>query len=111
RPGGGALLFLKGFPAVLLGLVAWFLLADKPADVAWLDAAEKKALADALSVDAPRASAHGHLGEILRDPRVYVAGLVYFCIYSSTNTMGYWMPTLIRGPGGGDLKTMAPSAG
>jgi MFS family permease len=46
------------------------------------------------------------LRDVLTDPRVYVAGLVYFCIYSSTNTMGYWMPTLIRSLGVEDLRTI-----
>jgi MFS family permease len=104
--GWQALFVLEGIPAILLGLFAWFRLADKPADVAWLGAAQKQALAGALAVETPRTAAHGRLRDVLTDPRVHVAGLVYFCIYSSTNTMGYWMPTLIRGLGVEDLETI-----
>jgi MFS family permease len=104
--GWQALFVLEGIPAMLLGLWAWLRLADKPADVGWLSAAQKQALADALAADGPRAASHGRLREVLADPRVYVAGLVYFAIYSSTNTMGYWMPTLLRGLGVENLKTI-----
>jgi hypothetical protein len=51
--GWQALFVLEGIPAMLLGLYAWLRLADRPADVAWLDAAEKQALGAALAVEAP----------------------------------------------------------
>jgi sugar phosphate permease len=104
--GWQALFVLEGIPAIALALFAWVRLADKPASVHWLSITQKQALADALAADAHQATAHARLRDVLTDPRVLVAGLVYFCIYSSVNTMAYWMPTLIRGLGVENLKTI-----
>jgi MFS family permease len=104
--GWQALFVFEGIPAVLLGVFGWFWLADKPEQAPWLDREEKHALASELERDAGREQAHGRLRDVFRDPRVYIAGLVYLCISSGTNTVGYWMPTLIRGFGVDDLKTI-----
>ncbi|MBO9648128.1 MAG: MFS transporter [Variovorax sp.] len=101
-----ALFVLEGIPAVLLGLFAWFRLSDTPATASWLNSEERLRLASALAADSPRQASQGRLRDVLRDRRVYIAGLVYFCIYCGVNTTGYWMPTLIRGLGVEDLKTI-----
>ncbi|MDD2058540.1 MFS transporter [Pseudomonas sp. GD03860] len=98
------LFVLTGAPAILLGLFGWFWLTDRPAQATWLSEDEKQRLAAELSN--PGTASHGHLGAALRDPRLYIAGLVYFCIYSGSNTVSYWMPTLIRGFGLEDLRAI-----
>ena len=100
------LFVLEGIPAILLGLFGWFWLVDKPDDARWLTAQEKSLLAAGLAQGRPADTAHATLAQVLRNPRVYVAGLVFFCIYSGSNTVSYWMPTLIRGFGVHDLKTI-----
>jgi MFS family permease len=99
------LFVLEGIPAVLLGIFGWFWLTDRPCDARWLDSREKQMIATALATGKASALApHGRLIDALREPRVYIAGLVFFCIYSGTNTVSYWMPTLIKGFGLEDLK-------
>ncbi|WP_160105733.1 MFS transporter [Pseudomonas izuensis] len=100
------LFVLEGVPAMLLGVFGWFWLVDKPEDARWLSPQEKHVLATALAQGRPGDSAKASLVQILRNPRVYIAGLVFFCIYSGSNTVSYWMPTLIRGFGVDDLKTV-----
>ncbi|WP_449433161.1 MFS transporter [Pseudomonas putida] len=100
------LFVFEGVPAMLLGLFGWFWLVDKPADAAWLSAQEKQLLASALAQGQTAGSAHASLAQVLRNPRVYIAGLVFFCLYSGSNTVSYWMPTLIRGFGVENLKTI-----
>jgi len=43
--GWRAMLFLEGLPSILLGIVAYFHLADDPAKARWLSSAEKKEIA------------------------------------------------------------------
>ncbi|MDD2058667.1 MFS transporter [Pseudomonas sp. GD03860] len=104
------LFVVEGIPAMLLGLFGWFWLVDKPADARWLTARQKQLLAQALAQGQGPDTARATLGEVLRNPRVYIAGLVFFCIYSGSNTVSYWMPTLIRGFGVEDLKTIGSLA-
>jgi len=99
-----ALFVLEGVPAVLLGLFAWFWLDDKPHGVSWLSAREKAIVqAQLASEHAAGDGSHASFRHLLRDPRVLMAGLVFFCIYSGTNTVAYWMPTLIQSLGLSDL--------
>lgn len=98
------LFVLTGLPAVLLGLFAWFWLADTPAKASWLNESEKRMITEALSTGITTQQPQARLIEVLREPRVYIAGLVFFCIYSGSNTVSYWMPTLIRGFGLEDLR-------
>jgi len=100
------LFVLEGVPAMLLGLFGWFWLVDKPADATWLSRQEKQLLASALAQGQTVGSTHASLAQVLRNPRVYIAGLVFFCLYSGSNTVSYWMPTLIRGFGVENLKTI-----
>ncbi|MDM0111241.1 MFS transporter [Variovorax sp. J22R133] len=101
------LFLLTGGPAVLLGVLGWYWLDDRPSDARWLSAAQKQALTTALVGEpAGGKASHGGFAQALRDPRMYLAGVVYFCIYSGSNTVSYWMPTLIRGFGLEDLKTV-----
>ncbi|MNJ48902.1 putative metabolite transport protein NicT [compost metagenome] len=85
-------------------MLGWFWLVDKPVNARWLNAAEKQLLAMALAQGRPADTANASLAQVLRNPRVYLAGLVFFCLYSGSNTVSYWMPTLIRGFGVEDLK-------
>jgi sugar phosphate permease len=98
------LFVLTGMPAVVLGVFGWFWLTDKPAQAKWLSPEQKQALATALETEPGKTQ--GGFAQVLRDPRLYIAGLVYFCIYSGSNTVSYWMPTLIRDFGLHDLKTI-----
>ncbi len=104
------LFVVEGIPAILLGVFGWFWLVDKPADARWLTPRQKQLLSNALAQGQGADTARATLGEVLRNPRVYIAGLVFFCLYSGSNTVSYWMPTLIRGFGVDDLKTIGSLA-
>lgn len=100
------LFVLEGLPAIILGIGALYWLDDKPEQARWLSRDEKNVIAAALQREAGKAGPTASWTTALRDPRVYLAGLVYFCIYSGTNTVSYWMPTLIRGLGVENIKTI-----
>lgn len=97
-----ALFVVEGIPAMLLGLLAYRWLDDGPDRAQWLTAAEKALLKHDLAGQAP-AGRHGGVRTLLKDKRIYVIGLTFLSIYASTNTIAYWMPTLIQGFGEGHV--------
>ncbi|MNJ23467.1 putative metabolite transport protein NicT [compost metagenome] len=96
------LFILTGAPTLVLGVFGWFWLTDRPEHSNWLTDDEKRQIAQAISSEP--GPVRSHFGGVLREPRLYIAGLVYFCIYSGSNTVTYWIPTLIQGFGLHDLK-------
>lgn len=100
------LFVLEGIPAILLGVFGWFWLVDKPDDARWLSSEEKHLITVGVAARRVAGAPNLSLAQVLRNPKVYIAGVVFFCIYSGSNTVSYWMPTLIRGFGIEDLKTI-----
>jgi len=100
------LFVLEGVPSVILGITAYLYLQDKPERAHWLTADEKGVIASALAPEEQR-KGQGHstggLGQVLRDPRLYLLGLVSFASYVLSNMINYWAPTLIRNSGVKDV--------
>lgn len=89
---------LEGAPAMLLGVIAWFWLGDRPEQATWLSSEEKARLADDFAADHRRAPAHAShsLGEALRNPRTYLFSFIYFSLTSALLMLLFWMPLMIR---------------
>lgn len=94
------LFLLEGAPAVLLGGAVLALLPDRPADVRWLDAEEKAALAAALAGGGPHREAHT-LRDALRDGRVWLLALIYFIFAMGLYGLTLWVPQIIKDVAGG----------
>ncbi|MGT2434209.1 MFS transporter (plasmid) [Cupriavidus basilensis] len=95
------LFLLEGMPAVILGVVAYCFLCDKPGDAKWLSDREKAIVrADLADEDqqAPGRKGHG-LRNALSNPKVYVGIVGYFCVLMPFNAIGFWAPTIIRDVG------------
>jgi MFS family permease len=88
---------LEALPCIVLGVVTFFCLPDRPADAAWLSAEDKRVLAGELAGStAPRDHS---FRAVARDVRVYVLALAYFCIISSIYAMSFWLPSILRDQG------------
>ncbi|MFM0152354.1 MFS transporter [Paraburkholderia sediminicola] len=87
---------VEGLPCIVLGVIAWFFLVDRPADAKWLSADDKRVLASGLG--APPA-AHHSFGQIARDPRVYLMAIAYFCVICGIYTVNFWLPTILKADG------------
>ncbi|SOE87540.1 D-galactonate transporter [Burkholderia sp. YR290] len=95
------LFILEGLPSVLLGLLAWFALTDRPQGAKWLTARERDIVIGALEAE-HRAKAdrrHESLGSVLRDPRVWIISYVLFASFMVANTLTFWSPTIIHNSG------------
>lgn len=91
------LFVLEGVPAVLLGITAYFYLADGPQAASWLSTDERRQVASDLARD--RATNPGttrSFAAALREPRVYLLSFIYFAFFCSLNTILLWTPTLLK---------------
>jgi sugar phosphate permease len=95
------LFLLEGLPAVLLGIIAFFYLADRPEKASWLSADEKRQVAADLAGDrsAARVRTKLRFSEALRDSRLYLLAVIYFAYFCSLNAVLLWIPTLLRSVG------------
>jgi len=98
------LFLIEGAPAVILGGVAWFVLADSPRVVSWLSTSEKDHLLQAL--DAGEADPPSAINNLGRSPaarplalRVALDSLVYFAANSATYGLSFWLPKILVAQG------------
>ncbi|MDM0117858.1 MFS transporter [Variovorax sp. J22R133] len=99
------LFLVQGLPASILGIVAYFVLKDRPEQADWLTPGEKASLRHHLDHE-PRAvesASHGSFWALIRDPKVYSLALVYFLYVGVTYGMLFWTPTLIKSWGVHDV--------
>jgi len=94
------LFILEGIPAVVLGAIAWWWLADGPAHARWLTAIEARFIESDIRKSVGDA-AHRDIGflDVAKDSRVYAFSFVYFSIFWCLNIFGTWTPTLLQGAG------------
>lgn len=99
------LFIIEGIPAVILGVVTWFWLIDHPDQAKWLTEREKYIVKTSLSIEqTPTINEKNTFKQLFMDPRVHIMGIIFLCIYSGTNTITYWVPTLIKEFGVADIK-------
>jgi ACS family tartrate transporter-like MFS transporter len=89
---------LEGIPAVLLGVAALGLLADRPKDAHWLSSEEHRALEQRLDAEAEETRTQGyHAGwQAIASPRVVELGVLYFCLVIGLYGIGFWMPQVLQ---------------
>ena len=90
------LFILEGVPAVILGIVAYFYLNDRPREAHWLAGAEQNWIEQKLEaerVDTRRAMG---VGEALRSPIVLLLALVAFLQYFVGYGFYFWFPTMLK---------------
>ncbi|PWC45834.1 MFS transporter [Azospirillum sp. TSO22-1] len=107
-PGGLAawqwLFLLQGLPTVLLGIAVLFVLSDGVADAKWLTAEERTALQSAQVEDEKNkpVGASDSFASALRNPNVWILGIIYFCIQSGVYAINFWLPSIIKSSGFSD---------
>lgn len=90
---------LEGTPALLCGFAVLLFLRDGPAKAPWLAREEQDWLQSELARErSGAATSHSSLAG-LREPRVWLLGLVYFGMLVGMYGFGFWLPQIIKGLG------------
>lgn len=102
------LFLVEGFPAIVLGICAYFCLSDSPKQAAWLSNKEKNIVLDGLAAeDEGHSTSHGHgLRDALTNPKLYIGILAYFTVVVSFNAIAFWTPTIFKEVGVKDLSNV-----
>jgi len=92
------LFILEAVPALILGVVVFFYMTDKPEKAKWLKDDERNWLVDVMNAEtASRATMakHGIISG-LANPRVIALSLIYFGTSAGLYTLGIWAPQIIK---------------
>lgn len=96
-----ALIVIEAVPAVVMGIVCLFMLADRPSKAAWLSADEQQWLERELEKE--RTTMAGRHGDKLRAAignwKVYALAGIYFCYICGSVGIGIWLPQIVKGFG------------
>jgi ACS family tartrate transporter-like MFS transporter len=91
------LFLVEGMPSVLVGLIIWRFLPDRPATASWLDAQERGWIEETLQREADaigEPSRHDVLA-ILLNPKVLVLATLGFFYLAATNTLSLSTPLIL----------------
>ncbi|TGT57643.1 MFS transporter [Mesorhizobium sp. M00.F.Ca.ET.170.01.1.1] len=91
---------IEAVPAVLLGFVVLSYLDNGIEEAKWLDRAEKDVLLANMEAENRTKTDSPHsLGSTLRDGRVWLMSLIYFCFVFGQYGLNFWMPSLVKASG------------
>ncbi|GAA4926993.1 sugar phosphate permease [Actinomycetospora succinea] len=95
---GWRVMFLfEGIPAILLGIVTFFALTDRPEQARWLTEDERSWLRRRLDAEAAQVEAADHwpLRRALTAPRILALAFVYFGVTYGLYALGFFLPTIV----------------
>jgi len=92
------LFILEAAPALVLSVIVFFYLTDRPGEAAWLNAEERNWLADRLTGEERQRAAAERLSALqsLTNPRVLALGLVYFGVVAGLYGVGFFLPQVVK---------------
>ena len=97
------LLVLEGIPAIVCGVLTYFLLPSRPAEAKFLTATEKTWLAEELAREEQRKRESQHISAVqaLAHARVWHLACIGITLNTAMYTMTFWLPQLIKSLAGG----------
>ena len=96
------LFLIEGLPSILLGVIAFFYLTDRPKDAKWLSDREKAILIASLKRDADERDRRAPAGALRSATREILTRdfqlicFAYGCLIGNASALGTWMPQIIR---------------
>jgi MFS family permease len=90
-------------PAIVVGVIAWFYLKDKPADAKWLTRDEQVWLTDALKKESAGKTGstaggkHPSILKVFGNGRVWMLAFIYFGFVYGLYALAFFLPTIIGG--------------
>ena len=106
------LFIIEAVPAVILSVVVYFYLTDRPADATWLDVDERAWLVSRLHQEQTQRETHHNYGllEALLNPKVLALGVVYFGVVATNYGLTFFLPQIVQGFGMSNFKIGLVSA-
>ncbi len=92
--------FGVAIPAIIVGIIAWFYLADNPSKAKWLTAEEKTWLTGALEKEKKETAAsnkHVSVRTVFGNGRVWMLSIIYFGFIYGLYALAFFLPTIIDG--------------
>ncbi len=101
------LFILEAVPALVLSVVVFFYLTDKPADATWLAADERRWLVDRMAAETRQRVAQRHFSvkDAILNPKVLALSFVYFGAVATNYGVGFFLPQIIKGFGLSNMQT------
>ncbi|MBV8914921.1 MAG: MFS transporter [Acetobacteraceae bacterium] len=101
------LFVVEAVPAIVLSVVVFFYLTDRPADAQWLEPEGRTWLATRLEAEhrARVAAEHFTVSQALFNPRVLALSLVYFGAVACNYGIGFFLPQIVKSFGLDNLQT------
>ena len=95
------LFIIEAAPALILSVVVFFYLTDRPADATWLDADERTWLVRRLDEEqTQRETQHNYsLRQALLNPKMLALSVVYFGVVASNHGLTFFLPQIVQGFG------------
>lgn len=89
---------IQGIPAIVLGVVTFFYLTDRPSDATWLDGEERNWLINALREDdlKKKATKNMRFIDVVKDLSVWRLAAIYLTWVVGLYGIGLWLPTIVR---------------
>jgi D-galactonate transporter len=96
------LFIIEAVPSLILGIIVFFYLDDGIIQSKWLTDQEKKILQDKIQKDALGKKSHS-LGSAFTGGKVWLLGLIYFCLNIGGFGLIFWLPSIIKSMGVKDV--------
>lgn len=94
------LFVLEGLPSLLFSVAALWVMPNRPAEAAWLTAAEKDAVTHDLAEDErAKAGSDVSTAKALLDPKIYILSFCLFTVLGGYYAVTFWLPTIIQSAG------------
>ncbi|MFE6734449.1 MFS transporter [Microbacterium sp. NPDC057650] len=93
---------IEGIPSIILGIVTFFYLTDRPKHAKWLTPTEREFVQAELDNEVhAEEKQHSMLGA-LKGKTIWLFILIFFCIIAANSSLTFYGPTLIAEVGFGD---------
>ncbi|RCW71717.1 MFS transporter [Pseudorhodoferax soli] len=90
-------LLIEGIPSVLAGIATYFYLTDRPEQAHWLTPRERQLVQTDLERDRKALGEREHsLLASLKDGKIWLLILVFFCIIAANSSLTFYGPTLVK---------------
>ena len=90
------LFFLEGFPAIVLGVVAFFYLTDWPGEATWLASERRQWIEQKLQQEKPVGPEATTLRQALGSRTILLLASGTFLNYFALYTFVFWFPTMLK---------------